>query len=200
MSEVKNIVMAMSEAWAKLPTIAKDRTNPHFKSEYATLDAIVKTIRPILAAHGLWISQASEPCPDGASVQTRLYHKSGEMLDLGTVCVPVDKRNAQGYGSAMTYARRYGLLSALGLASGEDDDGNAAAVSPPESVADIKRRVAEQVRALGFTDAADIKAVVVKAQAKVGAKNDADGFRRVESALAEVDHDTVVEWLNGGAA
>jgi hypothetical protein len=61
-----------------------------------------------------------------------LHHASGEHLSLGTLYVPANKNDAQGYGSALTYARRYGLMTAFGVPA-EDDDGNAAAASAPRS-------------------------------------------------------------------
>jgi hypothetical protein len=62
-------------------------------------------------------------------VETVFVHESGEVIDCGLLHVPASKQDPQGYGSALTYARRYSLLAATGLAP-EDDDGNhATAVS-----------------------------------------------------------------------
>lgn len=201
MNENTEIIAAMAAAWGEIPTIAEDSTNPHFKSKYASLEGILRTVRPILAKHGLWVSQASVPCDSGASVQTRLYHGSGGSLDLGTVCVPVNKNDAQGYGSAMTYARRYGLLSALGLAAGDDDDGNAAAAAKPsaETVAAVKARITTMVRGWGFADS-DIKDIVLKAVKHTGAANTLDGWRAVEKFLAQHNADTIMDFLNGGGS
>jgi hypothetical protein len=61
-----------------------------------------------------------------------LIHESGEELSFGKLFVPCTKQDAQGYGSAITYARRYQLQTALGIAP-EDDDGNAASASAPRT-------------------------------------------------------------------
>jgi len=70
-------------------------------------------------------------------------YETGEQISGGVISVPADKHNAQGYGSALTYARRYSLMAACGIAP-EDDDGNAAtkapAVKPPEMVSAIKKQ------------------------------------------------------------
>jgi hypothetical protein len=58
-------------------------------------------------------------------VETVFVHESGEMLECGKLHVPAAKQDPQGYGSALTYARRYSLMAACGIAP-EDDDGNAA--------------------------------------------------------------------------
>jgi hypothetical protein len=58
-------------------------------------------------------------------VETMFIHESGEMLECGTLHVPASKQDPQGYGSALTYARRYSLMAACGIAP-EDDDGNSA--------------------------------------------------------------------------
>src|SRR5690606_15187526 len=79
---------------------------------------------------GLWFRQVSHDADGGVCIET-FYIRDGEELSAGKVFVPADKNNAQGYGSAQTYARRYGLQMAFGLAT-EDDDGNAAAAAPPK--------------------------------------------------------------------
>ena len=63
-------------------------------------------------------------------METIFLHSSGETFSSGELYVPVSKHDAQGYGSAITYARRYSLLAACGVAP-EDDDGNAATAAKP---------------------------------------------------------------------
>tara|TARA_R110000772_G_scaffold89304_2_gene185128 strand:+ start:14767 stop:15438 length:672 start_codon:yes stop_codon:yes gene_type:complete len=123
-----SLLAALAKALPELGGAKKTAINPHFKSNYADLLAVIEAIRPI-AAHGLWWRQIPVEASGGVGMETFYLHASGE-LSAGVVVVPVDKANAQGYGSAMTYARRYGLTTAFGLAT-EDDDGNAAADSPP---------------------------------------------------------------------
>jgi hypothetical protein len=69
--------------------------------------------------------QRSHDCDNGVKVETILLHESGEEFSGGILHVPAGKNDAQGYGSALTYARRYSLMAACGIAP-EDDDGNAA--------------------------------------------------------------------------
>ena len=121
--EDETILGALAIALPKLEAAKKNSNNPHFKSTYADLKAVIAAIYPI-AEYGLWYRQVSHEVPGGVSIETFYIHASGE-LSAGCVFVPADKNNAQGYGSAQTYARRYGLQLAFGLAT-EDDDGNAA--------------------------------------------------------------------------
>jgi hypothetical protein len=115
----------MALAFAEIEAATKSADNPFFKSKYADLPAIIGTVKPALVAHGLFFAQHCHPSDDGVIVETVLYHKGGESLSLGSLYVPANKRDPQGFGSAQTYARRYALQTAFGVPV-EDDDGNAA--------------------------------------------------------------------------
>lgn len=108
----------------------RDSTNPHFKSKYADLASVLEAIKPGLEAHGLGFIQRPVERPDAAAVETVIIHESGETFSCGVMSVPVSKKDAQGYGSAMTYVRRYSMQAAFGIAP-EDDDGNAATATAP---------------------------------------------------------------------
>ena len=69
--------------------------------------------------------QKTYECKEGVMVETVFVHESGEVMESGMLHVPAVKHDAQGFGSALTYARRYSLMAACGIAP-EDDDGNAA--------------------------------------------------------------------------
>ena len=133
---ITEISSAMAQAFADIEGAVKDKTNPHFRSKYADLGNVVDAVKPALLKHGLWFSQVSYDIENHAAIETVIYHKSGEWISCGIVSVPVSKIDAQGYGSAMTYARRYSLSAAFGVAP-EDDDGNLAvkAVPAPKPVA-----------------------------------------------------------------
>lgn len=123
----ESLLGALAVALPKLDAAKKNSANPHFKSKYADLGSVIEAIRPI-ADYGLWFRQVSHESDKGVCIETFYIHDSGE-LSAGKVFVPADKGNAQGFGSAQTYARRYGLQMAFGLAT-EDDDGNAASAAP----------------------------------------------------------------------
>jgi hypothetical protein len=123
--EAATLSSAMALAFAEIEGASKDKINPHFKSKYADLGSVVDAIKPALAKHGLWFRQANHPSEGGVCVETVIHHASGESVSCGQLFVPANKLDAQGFGSALTYARRYGLMTAFGVPA-EDDDGNAA--------------------------------------------------------------------------
>jgi len=102
-----------------------DSTNPHFKSKFASLAQVRDTVTPILARHGLAVTQLLTEAEGGVRCETVLLHKSGEWLS-STLYMPATKQDAQGYGSASTYARRYALQAICGVVGDEDDDANRA--------------------------------------------------------------------------
>ena len=119
-----SIVSALAAALPELESAKKNKANPAFKSKYADLAAVIDALEPI-RKHGLWYLQRAIENADGAQIETIYIHTSGETLSAGTTFMPATKKDAQGFGSALSYCRRYGLQTAFGLAT-EDDDGNAA--------------------------------------------------------------------------
>lgn len=127
-----NLAPALVKAQLEIKGVAKDGKNPHFKSTFATLDALIDATRPILNRHGIAVVQGgATPHTDEAghvmaiTVETMLVHSSGEWLSNG-VAMPLPKQDPQGAGSAITYGRRYSLSALLSISNDEDDDGNAA--------------------------------------------------------------------------
>lgn len=126
MSESKaKVSKAFLDAQKNFAPALKTSTNPHFKSKYADLAACVEAVVDALNDAGIALMQKTHQSDNGVIVETILLHESGEFLDSGKIHVPADKGTAQGYGSALTYARRYSLMAVCGIAP-EDDDGNAA--------------------------------------------------------------------------
>jgi hypothetical protein len=121
----KAIASAFVKAQADFGSVLKTSTNPHFRSKYAGLDACIDAVIDALHKHGIALMQRTLPCESGVTVETILVHTSGETMSGGPLHVPASKNDAQGYGSALTYARRYSITTMLGIAP-EDDDGNAA--------------------------------------------------------------------------
>lgn len=125
--DIKEICKALLAFHSEVGRITKDGENPHLRNRYATIDQIIEEIRPILASHGLFVMQLPTNTEAGEiQMVTRLYHVSGQWMESPSLKIKVDRNNAQGIGSAITYARRYSLTSFLGLNTGEDDDGHQA--------------------------------------------------------------------------
>ena len=127
-----SIYAAFVKAQKAFGPALKTSTNPHFKSRYANLSAVVEAVIDALNSNGIAVIQKSHPNESGVSVETVFIHESGETISSGILSVPATKHDAQGYGSAMTYARRYSLMAACGIAP-EDDDGNAASKPKPKA-------------------------------------------------------------------
>ncbi len=123
---VETLASAMALAFGEIDAATKSSNNSHFKSKYADITAVIEAIKPALIKHGLYFTQRPEPSEKGVTIETVIGHASGEEMSLGKLFVPANKNDAQGYGSALTYARRYALVTAFGVPV-EDDDGNAAA-------------------------------------------------------------------------
>lgn len=127
-----NIAQALAAAQAEMGKALKSANNPHFKSKYADLGAVVDACFPALNAHGIAVIQTMTESEFGRAVVTKFLHGSGDVLECA-VPLLLGKQDMQGLGSAMTYARRYGLMALAGIAP-EDDDGNAAAGTGPATV------------------------------------------------------------------
>ena len=123
----KTIAAALASAQSQMGKALKDANNPHFKSKYADLSSVTSACMPALNANGIAVIQPFVDDETGRYVKTVLIHESGETLECRVPLI-VQKNDMQGFGSAATYARRYGLMAMAGIAP-EDDDGNAAVVA-----------------------------------------------------------------------
>jgi hypothetical protein len=176
---MKQIASALVKAQKAFGPALKTSTNPHFKTKYADLSACVEAVIDALNDNGIALVQRQHESESGVTVETVFVHESGEMLDCGKLHVPAGKQDPQGYGSALTYARRYSLMAACGIAP-EDDDGNAAQKrTEPErprakmtnsAVADHKAKFDEATTLDALKKAGDAAYAVADALGDEGAK------------------------------
>lgn len=134
MQPTQKIASALVKAQKSFGPALKTKTNVAFSrngngGQYADLASCIDAVMNALNENGIMLMQPTHECEAGVIVETLFIHESGETLSSGKLHVPATKHDAQGYGSAMTYARRYSLMSACGIAP-EDDDGNAASGKP----------------------------------------------------------------------
>ena len=122
---MKNIAAALVQAQRGFAPALKTSLNPHFRSKYVDLAGCIEAVVDALNGAGIALIQRTFEDNTGVTVETVFVHESGEMMECGKLHVPASKQDPQGYGSALTYARRYSLMAAAGIAP-EDDDGNAA--------------------------------------------------------------------------
>ena len=121
---MKNIATAFIKAKRAFGPVLKVSSNPHFRSKFAPLDVCLEAVDAACLDNGIAVYQETFLDDTGITIETVFLHESGESLRCGKLHVPAAKQDPQGYGSALTYARRYSLLTACGIAP-EDDDGNA---------------------------------------------------------------------------
>lgn len=122
---MSHVYAAFVKAQRAFGPALKAHTNPVYRSKYADLSACIEAVIDGLHEAGFALVQRTEEREGGAVVETVFLHESGEEISGGKLYVPATKPDAHGYGSALTYARRYSLLAACGLAP-EDDDANKA--------------------------------------------------------------------------
>jgi hypothetical protein len=122
---VKELATALAKAQAQIKSAMKDSVNPHFKSKYADLSAVWEACREPLTKNGLSVIQTTDFDSGEVWLRTVLLHSSGEQLEGRYPLRPI-KQDPQGFGSAITYARRYCLAALVGVVADEDDDGNSA--------------------------------------------------------------------------
>ena len=126
----KGLYAALAAAQAEMGRAVKDSNNPHFKTKYADLASVMDACMTSLSRHGIAVLQPPYDDETGRYVKTIFVHgETGETMEARTPLI-VNKNDMQGYGSAVTYARRYGLMG-MAMIAADDDDGNAATQAPP---------------------------------------------------------------------
>jgi hypothetical protein len=153
-ADIGKLAAALCKAQKDMEGAKKDAKNPAFKSKYATLENVIDVAKPALTSEGIAFTQAPGAVIDGVlEMTTMLIHGESGQWMRSTLHVPLGKRDAQGVGSAITYARRYALMSVLGIPA-EDDDGNAASEKPDFRVEsrDLAKMVNDQPTIADLTD------------------------------------------------
>jgi hypothetical protein len=197
---MKELATAMAKAQAEIKAALKDSKNPHFKSSYADLTSVWDACRTALTKNGLSVVQIPGFDANDVWLETMILHSSGESLS-GRYPLRPSQQTPQGYGSALTYARRYSLAAMVGVVADEDDDGNAAsnrgnyepparqAPPPkPDPVPAAKSYVDEAIKAIGtLTDAASLNAWVEANKAKLDRLREVydEGAKQVDGAMLE---------------
>ena len=134
MTDLNELATALAAAQAEMANPRFDKVNPGFRSKYASLAAVRDAVVPVLSRHGIAVVQNLTSTEGGIACTTLLLHKSGQQIQC-TLALPANKQDAQGLGSAATYARRYLLMAMTGVVGDEDDDGNAASKPPHPAMA-----------------------------------------------------------------
>lgn len=176
---MNNIAPAFIKAKRAFGPALKEKNNPAFRSKYADLGACIDAVEDALLANGIAFIQETFEDATGVTVETVFLHESGESMRCGKLHVPASKQDPQGYGSALTYARRYSLMAACGIAP-EDDDGNAASKRPVASAFNVE----DSIRVIqSAKDQAALTAFWKVEVAKYDAKSEA--YQALKKAAAE---------------
>jgi hypothetical protein len=171
-----SIAGAMLKAQSNITMPRKDGTNPHFKSKYATLGAVLEVLRQPCIDAGLVVTQAIGQGEVGDVLVTTIRHVESADAWQNICRLPLDKQTVQGVGSSITYMRRYQLM-ALFMLNAEDDDGNAASKPTPPVVKKAANSPSEDRVLLPAQSAANLNELLDELQHFAGAKGSAKGLR-----------------------
>jgi hypothetical protein len=194
--EIGKLVEALAAARKSFKKVVKDSNNPFFKSKYADLATVIEAVTPALCENGLIVLQSCRVQDNLAIITTKLAHSSGQWLQ-DELALPMAKFDAQGAGSAFTYARRYSLSAFLNVAADTDDDGNAASVGTDKKFEkDFDQRTEEQrlVDAKQIAAWNSAKAKGVRTDAQISAKFKASGIFSIEE-MPKNKFDAAIKWL-----
>lgn len=153
-NEIAALAKALIKAQREMRVANKSAVNPHFKSSYAPLPEVIDVAK-VLHTHGIVFMQPTFESERGVGIETIVIHdETGQWISGALVLTP-QQNTPQGIGSAITYGRRFGLASLIGIVAEEDDDGNAASApekprkigsATPRAVANPKRTGQEDTR------------------------------------------------------
>jgi hypothetical protein len=211
-----NLWKAVHALQGEATTLQKDKINPHFKSKYLALDTLMEEVLPLLNANGLiWLTapnyqviSAGGTAVVEPNLSYRLIHAESGEETAGTVPLFVAKRDPQGLGSAITYARRYALMAVLGLVADEDDDGASAGAAKAPSAAGRGTKRITKTRAEGLAKAAERAGCLDRLQLAASHTHgdDVGDCSTVQTAVAALtaltmdEANRVREWIDRKAA
>ena len=138
--EIGELAKAMVAVQGALNPACKDAENPFVKNRYASLNSVIDACRDALTAQAIWVAQYPVAAEAGhLGLVTKLVHGESGQWQSSLMVMPLPKNDPQGYGSALTYARRYGLATLVGLVSEADDDAEAAVPRSARETKSAKR-------------------------------------------------------------
>jgi hypothetical protein len=201
MDNIKNLAKALVKATAQIEGASKDSTNPHFRNKYADLASVTDAIKKPLNDNGLTYSQIIHRLEGGVGVETLIIHESGETMSNGIAFVPAPKNDPHGYGSALTYARRYSLSACFGVIQ-EDDDANGA-TNNLRTTGDINKVQSKKEAAPKFSKADELQPFTAEKYAKLLELHETDPelckkleahYRITSEVKAQFKKDTGKDW------
>ena len=143
--DITELAKAMLKVQSTLQPAFKDRENTFSKSRYATLNSVMDACREALITNGIWLVQHPVPVENGhLGLLTKLVHTESGQWQSSLMTMPLPKSDPQGYGSALTYARRYSLSALVGIVTEDDDDGEGAKIPEKSGTASKRGRNAPQ--------------------------------------------------------
>lgn len=188
---IAKLATALCAVQSQLSAVQTDSSNPHYKSRYASLEAVLAAVRAPMTSAGLAFVQAPGAIVDNMlDVTTMLMHgPSGEWL-RSTLPVPLARRDPQAVGSGITYACRYSLMSMLGIAP-SDDDGEGAGRSPPIKNGARPATSIEPPEVLGSAERymQDCRAFIAKAKTRKALVDDWWSTEKTKGEMADFDLD-----------
>lgn len=141
---IKNLATSMAQFRKNLLKAQPSKDGKSHYGNYVTLEDLTAAVDRALP-DSLGYTQEATSDPNGVSITTMLFDASGEYIIYNPLSMPVQRKDAQAFGSAETYARRYSLSAAFGVSASKDDDGQQATKAAPSKTQNGTKRPADRV-------------------------------------------------------
>lgn len=188
---ISNIAAALASAQGALEAAKRNVANLFFDSKYADMASVIEALKAAFPVNGLSYSQFPCTCEAGIGVETLLMHKSGEWIKGDPFYLPAKKADAQGLGSALTYARRYSLLAATGAWAEQDDDDAAVASATKGKPITAAQTAKDELQAMSPEEQDFIRSHAAEVQKLFTNKGDVFGYVEAQ----RLDHEeTLALW------